>query len=85
MDKVLNTWIREFCGVMKGVDEKIDERVLRLFGHMENYRITKWVYVGECAGSRLVHSLWKRWIDTVKDYLKKKRFGCQARKENGAS
>ena len=28
MDKVLNEQIRQLCGVMKGVDEKIDEGVL---------------------------------------------------------
>ena len=40
----------------KGVDEKIDG-VLRWFGHMEimeNGKIGKGVYVGECAGSRSV-------------------------------
>ena len=26
---------REFCGVTKGVDERIDEGVLRWFGHLE--------------------------------------------------
>ena len=40
-------------------------------------------FMWECAGSRLVGCLWKRWIDTVKDCLKK-RFGCQASKENGS-
>ena len=38
-----------------GVDEKIDEGVLRWFGHverMERDRIAKRVYLGECAGSR---------------------------------
>ena len=39
---------------------------------MENDRITKRAYVGECAGM-----LRKRWIDTMQDYLK-------ASKENGA-
>ena len=29
MDKVLNAQIRQLCGVMKGVDEKIDEGVLQ--------------------------------------------------------
>ena len=29
MDKVLNTWIREFCRVTKGLGERIDEGVLR--------------------------------------------------------
>ena len=39
---------------------------------MENDRIAKRVYVGECAGSRSVGSPWKRWINTVKDCLKKR-------------
>ena len=52
---------------------------------MENYRIAKRVYVGVCAGSRLVGRPWKRWIDTMKECLKKKkRFGYQVSKENGA-
>ena len=72
-------------GVMKGVDEKICEGVLQWFSHVgrrENYRIAERVYVGEFAGSYSVGRPWKRWIDTVKDYLKE-RFGCQASKENG--
>ena len=39
----------------KGPDERIDEGVLRWFSHvkrMENNRIVKRVYAGECAGSR---------------------------------
>ena len=55
MDKVPNARIRQLCGVTKSVDEKIDEGVLRWFGHverMENDIIAKRVYVGECAGSR---------------------------------
>ena len=54
MDKVPNVWIIEFCGVTKGVDERIDEGVLRCFGHverMENDRISKRVFVREYAGS----------------------------------
>ena len=45
---------------------------------MENDRIAKMVYVGECAGR-----LWKRCFDTLKDCLKK-RVGCQESKENDA-
>ena len=59
----------------KGVDEKIDEGVLRWFGHvdrMENDRIAKWVYVGDCAGSRSLGKPRKRWIDNVKDCWKKR-------------
>ena len=59
----------------EGVDEKIDEGVLRWFGHMErmeNDRIAKRVYVGACVSSRSVGRLQKRWIDAVKYCLKKK-------------
>ena len=42
-------------------------------------KITKRVYVGECVGSRSV----KKWIDNVKECLKKEMFGCQATKKNG--
>ena len=50
MDKFLNARIRELCGVTKEVDERIDEGILRWFGHverMEKDRIAKRVYVGE--------------------------------------
>ena len=63
MDKVPNAWIRQLCGVTKGKDQKIDEGVLRWFGHverMENDRIAKRVYVRQCAGSRSVGKTRKR-------------------------
>ena len=59
----------------EGVDERIDEGVLRWFGHverMEKDRIVKRVYVGECAGSCSVGRPRKRWIYTVKECLKKR-------------
>ena len=52
MGEVLNARIRQLCGVTKGVHEKIDEGVLRWFGHverMDNERIANRVYEGECA------------------------------------
>ena len=58
MDRVPNAWIRELCGVER----------------MWNGRIAKGFYLGECAGSRSVGRPPKRWIDTVKDYLRKKGF-----------
>ena len=44
---------------------------------MESDRIVKRVYVGECTGSRSVGRL-RRWIDTVKECLKKR--GLDVRK-----
>ena len=51
---------------MRGLDEKIDESVLRWFGHVESDRISKRVYIGEYAASHSVGKLQRRWIDTVK-------------------
>ena len=39
---------------------------------MESDRIAKKVYVGECAGSRSLGRPRKRWIDTVKECLRKR-------------
>ena len=41
---------------------------------MEKDRIVKRVYVGECADSCRVGRPQKRWIDTVKDCLRKEVF-----------
>ena len=62
-------------GVTSGVDKKMDGGVLGWFSQlerMENNRIAKRVYVGECAGSCSVGRPRKRWIDTVEEYLKKR-------------
>ena len=66
-----------------GLDERIDEDVLRWNGHverMERDRITKRVYVVECAGSHSIGRPWKRWIDTVKECLRKRGLGVRQAK-----
>ena len=63
------------CGITKGVDERIDEGVLRWSGRverMENDTTAKRFYVGECAGNRSLGWPRKRWIDTLKECLKKR-------------
>ena len=70
INKVPYAGIRKLCRVKKGVDEKIDEVVIRWLFHverMEKSRIAKRVYVGEYASSRSVGRPRKRWINTVKD------------------
>ena len=59
----------------KGVDERIDEGVLRWFAHlerMERRMIAKRVYVGEYDGSRSPGRPRKRWLDTTKECVKKR-------------
>ena len=65
----------------KGVDERIVEGVLRWFDHvekMENDKIAKTVCVGKCAGSHSLGRTRMKWIDTVKDCLRKR--GLDVRK-----
>ena len=38
MDRIPNAEIRELCGLKKGLDEMIDEGVLRSFWHGERWR-----------------------------------------------
>ena len=39
MDKVPNARLRELCGVKKGLDERMDEGMLRWFGHVERMEL----------------------------------------------
>ena len=74
MDRIPHARIKELCEMRKGLGERIDEGVLRWCGHverMESDSIAKRVYVGECAGSRSEGRPRKRWIDTVKECLRK--------------
>ena len=68
----------------KSLGERVDESVLQWFGlveRMEKDRITKRVYVGKCAGSHSVGMPRKRWIDSLKECLKKRVLGIrQARR-----
>ena len=71
----------------KRVDEKIDESVIRWFGHIKrirNDRMVKSVYVNERMGGRLVGGPRKRWIDTENDSWKEKIFKYWESKEKGA-
>ena len=75
MDRVPNARIRDLREVMKGIDERIVEGVLWWFGHverMENDRFAKRVYLGVYAGSHSAGRNRKRWIDTVKECLRKR-------------
>ena len=57
MDRVLNTRIRELCGVKKVLDEEIGEGVPRWFTHVERGErgmIAKRFYVGGHGRERLI-------------------------------
>ena len=51
MDRVSNALVRELCEVKNGLDKRIDEGVLKWFGHVgrrEKDMIAKRVYAGVC-------------------------------------
>ena len=59
-------------GVVQSEDERIDKGILQWFSHVENGGIAKRVYVGECAGSHSVSRLLRRYIDIMRDCLRKR-------------
>jgi hypothetical protein len=68
IDKMRNERIRELCGVERGMNERINESLLRWFGHMERMdesRLVKRMYSSECEGSKPVGRPKKRWIESV--------------------
>ena len=73
MDRVPNQRVRELCGVTNGLDETINESVLRWFTHVErmgNERIVK-RYIWGVYGISLVGRSLKRGIDSLNNCLKK--------------
>ena len=73
-----NGWIRELCGVTKGVDERIDESFFLWFGHtkrMVDDWIAKRVHMGEYIGNSSWTYCRKRWNDSVNECLKLKKRG----------
>src|SRR5678816_1591708 len=74
INKIRNERIRELCGVKKGVNERINESTLRWFGHVERMndsRLVKRMYNGECVGNRPAGRP-KKWIESVKECLKER-------------
>ena len=78
IDKMMNEFIRELCGVEKGVKERIGESILRWFGHLERMdesRLVKRVYMGECVGNKRRSRPRTKWIKSVKLCLEKRNLG----------
>ena len=50
---------------------------------MENDKIAKRVYMGECVSSQLEGQPRKRWTDSMNDF-EEKRFECWVSKKDGA-
>ena len=83
IDRVSNAEIRRRCGKNVSLGQKIDQGVLRWFGHVErmgNERIAKRVYESDVRGTRRRGRPRKCWMDGVKEVLTRKGLNIQEAK-----
>ena len=69
MDRVRNDEVRWRAGIERKLASRIDQRVLRWFGHVErtdDYRMARRVLIAEVSGGRVRGRPRLGWIDGVK-------------------
>ena len=84
IDRVRNEQVRRMCGKNVGVCEKVDQSVLRWFGHVERMgdeRLAKWMYNSDVIGPRRRGRLRKYWMYEVKGILRKRVLSIQEERE----
>ena len=80
IDRVPNVEIRRRCGKNVSVSQRIDQGVLRWFGHVERMgdeRMAKRVYESDVRGVRRRGGPRKCWMDGVKEVLARKGLSIQ--------
>ena len=83
IDRVPNVEIRRMCGKNVSVSQRMDQGVLRWFGHVErmrNERLVKRVYDPEVRGVRRRGRPRKSWMNGVKETLERKGLNIQEAK-----
>ena len=83
IDRVPNVEIRRMCGKNVSVSQRMDQGVLRWFGHVErmgNERLVKRVYDSEVRGVRRRGRPRKSWMNGVKETLERKGLNIQEAK-----
>ena len=72
IDRVSNVEVRRRCGKYRSVNQKIDQGLLRWFGHVERMgseRMVKRVYESEAEGNRGRGRPRKGWLEGVREVL----------------
>jgi len=80
MDMISNVEIRRRCGKNVGVGERMDQGVLRWFGHVERMggeRLVRRVYDSDARGMRGRGRPRKCWIDGTKEVMRRKGLDIQ--------
>ena len=83
VDRVSNGEIRRRCGKNVSVSQRMDQGVLRWFGHVERMgdeRLVKRVYESEVTGVRRRGRPRKSWMNGVKEALERKGLNIQEAK-----
>merc|ERR1712002_206763 len=83
-DRVRNGEVRRRCGKNVGVGERMDQGVLRWFGHVERMgeeRLVRKVYESDVRGARCRERPRACWLDEVKRTLPGRGLGIQEAKE----
>ena len=83
IDRVSNVEIRKRCGKNVSVSQRMDQGVLRWFGHVErmgNERIAKRVYESDVRGARRRGRPRKSWMDGVKEVLTRRALASRKQK-----
>ena len=82
-DRVRNEEIRRRCGNKVSIEQKMDQSILRWFGHVErmgNERMVRRVYDSEVRGVRARGRPKKTWEKEVEQCLRRKSFSLQEAK-----
>merc|ERR1712002_1070031 len=85
IDRVPNVEIRRMCGKHVSVSERMDQVVLRWYGHVErmgNVRLVKRVYDSEVRGVRRRGRPRKSWVNGVNETLGRKGLNIQEAKDS---
>ena len=80
MDRVRNEEVRRRAGIERELASRVDQRVLRWFGHVERR-----VLMAEVSGGRVRGRPRLGWIDGVKVALGKRGMTVEAARKTGKS
>src|SRR5256885_8705101 len=84
IDKVRREELRRMSKCSCSIQERVDEGVLKWFGHVERMgeeRLVKQIYVSEVEGTRRRGRPKRRWMDAVSELLIAKSYECRGRKD----
>ena len=84
MDRVGNEEVRRRAGIERELASRVDQRVLRWFGHverMDDYRVARRVLMVEVSGGRVRGRPRLGWMDGVKEALGNRGMAVEAARQ----